>query len=162
MSNDIVDMQSRSMRDNIIIHGLPETQKETYQSTEQLVKSFMKNSLKMEKREVDTHRFSRIHRIGHAEYLRQKGRPIVAKVLDTKMKMFIMGRRKELCGTNYSFSDQNPLEILMRRRLLHPAMTEARKNNKKARLVIDKLYIDGKLYRNPEITYWLFSGNISR
>ncbi len=159
MSNDILKMQSRSMRDNIIIHGLPETNKETYQSTEQLVKSFMKDSLKMEEREVDALRFSRVHRVGQAEASRQKSCPIVAKVVDTKMKMSIMGRGKELRGTNYSISDQYPPEILRRHRLLHPVMTEARKNNKKTRLVIDKLYIDGKLYSNPEITYWLCGGD---
>ncbi|CAJ1055550.1 uncharacterized protein LOC119127540 [Xyrichtys novacula] len=159
MSNDILDMQSRSMRDNIIIHGLPETQKETYQSTEQLVKTFMKSTLKMEEREVDAIRFSRVHRVGQAESSRQKSRPIVAKVVDTKMKISIMGRGKELRGTNYSISDQYPPEILRRRRLLHPVMTEVRKNNKKARLVTDKLYIDGKLYSNPEITHWLFGGD---
>lgn len=67
MSNDILDLQCRSMRDNIIIHGLPETNKETYQSTEQLVKSFMRDNLKMDEREVEAIRFSRVHRIGQVE-----------------------------------------------------------------------------------------------
>ncbi|CAK6975948.1 uncharacterized protein LOC119127540 [Scomber scombrus] len=125
------------MRDNIIIHGLPETNKEIYQSTEQLVKSFMKENLKMDEHEVEAIHFSRAHRIGHADASRQKSRPNVAKVLDTKMKMSIMRRGKELRDTNFSISDQYPPEILRRRRLLHPTMTEARKNDKKARLVID-------------------------
>lgn len=60
MSNDILEMQCRSMRNNIIIHGLPETNKETYQSTEQLVKSFMKENLKMDKREVEAIHFSKL------------------------------------------------------------------------------------------------------
>lgn len=77
------------------------------------------------------------------------------------MKMSIMRRGKELCDTKFSISDQYPPEILRRRRLLHPTMTEARKNDKKVRLVIDKLYIDGKLYSNPELTYWLGGGDVN-
>ena len=42
MANDMLDLQCRSMRDNIIFHGLPEERKETYQTTERLVKLFMK------------------------------------------------------------------------------------------------------------------------
>ena len=43
--------------DNIIIHGLPEINKETYQSTEQLVKSFMKENLKMDEARGRSHQF---------------------------------------------------------------------------------------------------------
>lgn len=110
MSNDILKMQSRSMRENIIIHGIPETNKE-----------------------IPVHGTT-------GENL-----PIVAKVADTKMKISIMGRGKELRGTNFFISNHYPAEILRRRRLLHPIMTEARQNRTNARLVIDKLYINGKL-----------------
>ncbi|CAK6984734.1 uncharacterized protein LOC119127540, partial [Scomber scombrus] len=77
MSNDILEMQCRSMREN----------------------------LKMDEREVEAIHFSRAHRIGHANASRQKSRPIVAKVHDTKMKMSIMRRGKELRDTNFSISD---------------------------------------------------------
>lgn len=155
MSNNILEMQCRSMRDNIIIHGLPETNKETYQTMEQLVKSFMKDNLKMDDHEVEA------HRLRQAEASRWRSRPIVVKVVDSKIKMSIMERGKELQGPNFSISDQFPPEILRRCRLLQSIMTQARKNNKKAHLVIDKLYIDGKLYSNPEVTYWLGGGDIS-
>lgn len=86
---------------------------------------------------------------------------MVAKVLDTKMKISIMERRKELRGTNFSINDQFPPEILKRRRILHPIMTEARKSNRRTRLAIDRLFsdIDGKLYVNPDTTYWLGGGD---
>ncbi|KAK7896391.1 hypothetical protein WMY93_021716 [Mugilogobius chulae] len=48
LSESILDLQCRSMRDNIIIHGIPEENKETYQVTEQLVKKFMTDQLKMD------------------------------------------------------------------------------------------------------------------
>lgn len=87
---------------------------------------------------------------------------MVAKVLNTKMKIFIMERRTERRGTNFSISDQFPPEILKRRRILHPIMTEARKSNGRIHLVIDKLYINGKLYVNPDTTYWLGGGDNTR
>lgn len=40
-TKNILDLQCRSMRDNIIIHGLPEEQTETYNSSEQTVKRFL-------------------------------------------------------------------------------------------------------------------------
>lgn len=123
------------------------------------MKSLMKENLKMDKREVKAIHFSRAHHIGHAHASRQKSRPIVAEVLDTKMKMSIMRRGKELRDTNFSISDQYPPEILRRRRLLHRTMTEAWKN------VIDKLYIVRKLCSNLltyliPVTYWLGGGEV--
>ena len=73
------------------------------------------------------------------------------------MKYAVMSKGGELKGTNYAISDQFPAEIMRRRRLLYPIMAEARQRNKRARLFADKLYIDGKLYRNYRITYWLDS-----
>lgn len=48
MAYNILDTQHRSMTNNIIIHVLPEESQEMYQTMEQLVRSFMKDSLKME------------------------------------------------------------------------------------------------------------------
>lgn len=156
ISNDILDMQSRSMRDNIIIHWLPwNKQRDLPVHKATGGNSFMKDSLKMEERKVDAVHFSRVHLIRQAKASRQKSRPIAAKVIDTKMKKSIMGRGNELWGTNYSISDQHPPEILRRRRLLHPVMTEARSRS----FFINKLNIYRKLYSNPEITYWLCVGD---
>ncbi|KAJ8342030.1 hypothetical protein SKAU_G00319580 [Synaphobranchus kaupii] len=128
MANDILDLQCRSMRDNIIIHGVPEKDDETYLKTEEVVKSFLKDELKMRASEAEAIRFSRVHRIGKAKVGQQRSRPIVAKVIDSKMKSSVMAKGRELKGSNYSINDQFPFEILRRRRLLYPIMTEARKS----------------------------------
>lgn len=158
MANDILDLQCRSMRDNIIIHGIPGTKNETHLQSGGLVKSFLADDLKLKPEEVQAIHFSRVHRIGKARPDQKQPRPIVAKVLDSKMKTTMMSRGKELKNTNYSISNQFPPEILSRSRLLYPVMVEARKRKKNARL-FDKLYIDGQLYRNHKITYWLTGGN---
>ena len=113
----------------------------------------------MKPEEAGAINFSRVHRLGKVKAGQQKPRPIVAKTTDSKMKMAVMSRGKELKNTIYSISDQYPAEIMDRRRLLYPVMAEARKNKKNARLFMDKLYIDGNLYRNSRITYWLSGGD---
>ena len=52
-----------------------------------------------------------------------------------------MAKGRELKGSKYSITDQFPPEILPRRRLLYPIMTEALKSKKKVCLFIDKLFI---------------------
>lgn len=157
--NNILDLQCRSMRDNFILHGLPEQQRETYQTTEQLVKNFFKSQLKLEDGEVQRIQLARTHRLGHRREGATRSRPIVAKLLDPRHKTVIMGKAKELKGTGLSLSDQFPPEIVRRRKLLQPVFAEARAAGRKAKLSIDKLYIDGELYRNSKITYWLTGGD---
>lgn len=68
------------MRDNIIIHGISEEGSETYQTTEKLVKVFLKLQLKMSEAEVETVVFFHVHHIGQ----KQRPRPVVAVFVDFK------------------------------------------------------------------------------
>uniref|UniRef100_A0AAV2M387 Uncharacterized protein n=1 Tax=Knipowitschia caucasica TaxID=637954 RepID=A0AAV2M387_KNICA len=147
------------MRDNIIIHGLPEEPKETYQTTENIVKSFLKSNLKLEDSAIRHIQFARAHRLGPQREGESRSRPIVAKLLDPRHKSMIMGNAKQLKGSKLALSNQFPPEVMRRRKLLQPAFFEARSAGKKVRLSKDKLYIEGTLYRNSQITYWLTGGN---
>ncbi|KAJ8375105.1 hypothetical protein SKAU_G00056850 [Synaphobranchus kaupii] len=80
----------------------------------------------MDEREAESIRFARVHRIGQTKAGKPRSRPVVAKLTDSKMKFAVMGKGRELKGTNFSISDQFPPEIPRRRRLLYPIMTEAR------------------------------------
>lgn len=126
------------MRDNIIIHGVPEAN-ETHHKSEDLVKAFLVDNLRIKWEEAEVIRFSRVNRIGKAKADQQRPRPIVAKVTDSKMKSAVMSRGKQLKGSNYSISDQFPAEIMSRRRLLYQILAEARKSKKNVRLTVDKL-----------------------
>ncbi|CAL9684727.1 unnamed protein product [Knipowitschia caucasica] len=150
--NHILDLQCRSIRDNFIIHGLPEQQNKSYQSTEHLVKTFLKTNLKMDDNLVQQIDLARAHRLGQPREGAPRCRPIVAKLLDPRHKAVIMRRGRELKGTKLALSDQFPPEIMKRRKLLHPALAEARTAGKRARLSIDKLY-------NSKVTYWLSGGD---
>ena len=52
-------------------------------------------------------------------------------------------------GSAYAVSQQYPKEVQERRRALVPIMKQARLNGSEAYLVVDKLYIDKHLYRDP-------------
>ena len=60
----VLDLESRSMRDNLVFHSLPET---TPENCELLVKALLKEELGMG--EFETHEiiFDQIHRIGRKE-----------------------------------------------------------------------------------------------
>lgn len=67
-----LDLQSRSMRDNLIFTGIDDQEEE---NTETVLKDFIKNTLRIE-HEISFHR---VHRIGRK--MNGKSRPIVAKFI---------------------------------------------------------------------------------
>lgn len=141
-------LQTRSIRDNLVFSGLCENKQE---KTEDVIKDFLKTQLKLPLDTVNAITFHRVHRIVQ----QTKGpRPIVAKFEHYKDKELVKGRGKELKGTTFGLNDQFPKEIQERRKLLYPILKDSRKNNKRAYLIVDKLYIDGQLYRNAS-TPWL-------
>lgn len=145
----LLDLQTRSMRDNLIFAGLHENKQE---NAEDVIKDFLKTHLKLPPDTVKTITFHRAHRIGQQT---NKGpRPIVVKFEHFKDKELIKSRGKELKGTVFGLNDQFPKEIQERRKILYPILKDSRKNNKRAHLVVDKLYIEGQLYRNST-TPWL-------
>ena len=58
-----VPLKSRSMRDNLLFSNIPEVQDESPIHTENILRQFLKNELKMDSSAVDHIRFERVHRI---------------------------------------------------------------------------------------------------
>ncbi len=86
----LLEIQSRSMRDNLIFTGIPENS--PLNDPESLIRNFMISKLKLHKETVDSISFQRVHRIGK---LANKGpRPIVAKLEHFKHKEIIKSKGK--------------------------------------------------------------------
>ena len=151
MKETILDLQTRSMRDNLVFSGIPETPTE---NSETVIKDFITTQLKLSPDIVKNITFHRVHRIGPPRKDSKYPRPIVAKFEHFKQKVQIQGRCRELKGTHFGVNDQFPKEILQRRQKLHPIRKEMLKKGHKSILIVDKLYIDGQLYRNKD-TPWL-------
>lgn len=147
----MLDIQSRLMWDNMIFSGIPERDNDDAEKT---IRDFMCQQLKLSLESVQDISFSKVHRLGRRD--RNKTRPIIARFEHFKQKELVRARGKVLKGTNFWMNDQFPTEINDRRRKLTPILREHRIKNHNVFLVVDKLFIDGQLYRDPVITPWLF------
>lgn len=151
LKETVLDLQTRSMRDNLIFSGLPETNNE---NPETVVKEFMKTQLKIPPETLRNITFHRVHRFGKST--NASHRPIVAKFEHFQDKLLVKSKGKELKGTKFGLNEQFPKEINERRKVLYPIMKEHRIKNIRTSLVVDKLYINGQLFRDSRVTPWLF------
>ena len=91
--NKLVELEDRSRRNNIRIHGIKEHNKESWEECERRVHSMLKDWLDIENVEIE-----RAHRTGRKS--RSKPRTIVCKLLRFKDKQNILRKAKLLKGTN--------------------------------------------------------------
>lgn len=139
MENDIVDLQCRSMRDNLLFFNVKEGG-----STEDCAKIVTDICNKIEVTDVNIERAHRLGKPGGG-----RTRPIVAKFSNFPKREEIRKNSYKLGESNcpVSIGEQFPKVVQERRKSLLPALKKAKSDGKKARLVIDKLYIEGELYR---------------
>ncbi|KAL4000651.1 galactose-3-O-sulfotransferase 4 [Sarotherodon galilaeus] len=149
----VIDLQARGMRDNLVFSGIPEAAGE---DAETRVKSFIKTHLKLPEDTVKNIVFDRVHRLGPMRAAAGRPRPIVAKFSHFKQKEHVKSRSRELKGTDFSVNDQFPKEILERHRVLFPIRRGFIQKGSHAVIAVDRLYVDGQLHRDPDITPWLY------
>jgi hypothetical protein len=136
----IIDLQCRSMRENVIINGIEEAPEEKWHQTKDKVRDFIKDELKIEQElPID-----RAHRMGHGP----RPRPVVVKFITSEAKTVIFQNVKNLAGKhNFSVSEQFPPEVQQRRKELWPMYKEAKRNKvKDVKWNVDKLIINGSVY----------------
>ncbi|XP_060081081.1 uncharacterized protein LOC132560432 [Ylistrum balloti] len=140
----IIELQTRSMKDNLLIGGIPETNEAT-DDPEALLKNFIKTELGVE----NDINFQLVHRIRR----RSDGKPrsMIAKFTSRKDRDMVLNAAPvKLVGKpQFTVNEQYPPEVNERRRILYPVFKEARRRGQTARMKVDKLYIDGYLYNPP-------------
>ncbi|CAC5358810.1 unnamed protein product [Mytilus coruscus] len=133
-----LDLQTRSMRENLIFSGIQESSdNEENEETGEILKQFMTKELKLS----NPIEFVRAHRFGRAD---KKPRPIVCRFKTFNDRELVRKNANVLKGTNYGISEQFPIEVNDRRKVLWPYFKEAKEQHKKAHFKRDRLYIDGK------------------
>lgn len=142
----LLDLQCRSMRNNLLIMGIEEKEKETYETSEIIARVFMQERLGIPEDEVRGIQLERVHRLGQRKE-QGKARPLVVKFTNCKTKDQVLGLSRKLKGTNLYMSNQYPAEVVDKRRKLIPIMKALRQKGQKVRLVMDKLYVNGELHR---------------
>lgn len=146
LKEEILEVQTRSMRDNLLFGGITRKLKRSqegreYEDTEEVIE-FLVNEMGIQE-EIS---FERVHRIGRTK--NRKPPFIVAKFSSHKQRELVRKKAPvSLKGKdNYSIFEQFPKEIQERRKRLIPKLKAAKRNGKNAKLVVDKLYIEGQLY----------------
>ena len=138
----LLDTEWRSMRDNLLFHGVPEEKDES--SVEYTLRGFLSKEMKVD---GDKYDFSRVHRMG----ARKPGKPraIVAKFERFKEREEVKYSARVLAGTHFGVNEQVPKEWADRRKKLMPKMREAKAQGKKTKFVKDKLLVEGRFVSFP-------------
>lgn len=125
---------------NLIFTGLGgESRNET---TECKLRDFLENELDI-KHFVE---FSNVHRFGR--YQRGKNRPTVARFIYLADLDMVLDRANWLWRTGFGVHRQYPAAMDERRGALMPVMRQYPEEGTNVKLVRDRLYVNGKLYRH--------------
>ena len=145
LETGLLDLQSRSMRDNLMFYGfeeLPSADDRRQEDCRGTVIKFCDDKLSIS--DVNKLVINRAHRIG--AYTHGKTRPIVVNFSHTPDKMLVKKRAYEVRDPQIRVGDQFPKVIQNRRKQLIPVLGRAKADGKTARLAHDKLYINGRMY----------------
>lgn len=143
LKDEVVYLQSQSMRNNLIFGNITEAPTETQDECEKKLREFLIGKMKIAQTVIDTMQLERVHRMG-ARNDRNQCRKIIAKFTMFKDRELVRKQWKTLQGTNYYVHEQFPKEVNDKRRQLLPRLKDAKKAGKRAWLAYDTLYVDGK------------------
>ena len=85
------------------------------------------------------------------KFVVNKTRPIVVKFSNFRVRENIRTNAFRIKNRNFSVREQFPREVVQKRKSLIPAMKRALRDNRRAVLKVDKLYIDGRLNVPPDM-----------
>ena len=112
IQKSVIDLKSRSMRDNLVFSGIPESRGEVCEDT---LRDFLKNKLKI----LDEIPFERVHRVGKPNEFNTRPRNIDAKFSFFKDRELVRKRAPlKLKGSNIWVNEQFPQEVEEKRRIL--------------------------------------------
>ena len=144
LRTQMLDLKCREMRDNLLFYNIDEERGETSDDCARKVLKLIEESMEVQNAQSEI-KLHRAHRIG--KFDRTKTRPIVAKFTYYPDREKVREAAPKLRGSKYGVSQQFPKEIQDKRRALVPIMKQAREEGKEAYISVDKLYINGQLYR---------------
>ena len=150
-----IKLECHSRRGNLKFFGIKERAHESNEDTEELLRNFLRNDLKIPQEDEANIHFDRVHRLSSrrasSNTPNAKPRPIIVKLSDFHDKQFIKSFIKNLTkGRNFGISDDFPKEVEEIRKKLYPLLKAAKQEKRVAYFKVEKLIIDGSVYRGPE------------
>ena len=147
-----IKLEAYTRRENIKIFNLPEIVDETPGDNENLVRAMFEEKVKIGKEDVDEIRFERVHRLPNRRnpYRSSKPRPVIAKFSFYQDKQFVWSSVRKLKDTGIGLSHDYPKEIDEIHEKLYPLLKKAKSEKQQAFFKVDKLIINGQVYRGQE------------
>ena len=159
LNETVVDLQSRSMRDNLLFFGVPEFEPDQpmdgsptpTENCIDVVQHLIKDHMNIDQTII----IERAHRFptNKAKKTEGKVRPIVVKFNQFQQRETVRIESKTLPNSDdpaikkIYVRQQFPKVIQDARKLLQPVFKKAKDENRKVYFSKDKLYIDGELYK---------------
>ena len=147
LHEQFLQFQTHSMKYNLIFAGLPEGVNETREQTENVVKNFIDKELGVEN--AENIQFLNVHRLKP----RNDGKPrsIIARFINYADHQKVLSEVPDKLKLKPQFSvyQQYPQEISDRRKKLVPKLKEFQRQDRRAKIVYDKLIVDGRQYIPP-------------
>lgn len=142
LRDKVTDIQARSMRDNLLFFNMPEMEEE---NTTSVIHELLESKMGITDAR-NTVKIDRSHRIGRKRDGDRKPRPIVVKFNYHQDREFVRLNARKLRGTRIGISEQFPEEIENIRKTLYPELKKAKSEGKRAKIVRDKLIIEGQVF----------------
>ena len=147
-----IRLEAYTRRESIKIFGMKEAAGESNEeNAEELVRELFKSKMEIPREKVENIRFERVHRIpSRRDRSRSKQRPMIAKFSFYQDKEYIWSFVKNLRGTKIEIANDFPKEIDKIHETLYPVLKRAKQAKQTAFFKVDKLTINGQIYRGEE------------
>jgi ribA/ribD-fused uncharacterized protein len=142
LSERLLKLDTYIRRENLKFCGISEENNETSHQCQKKIYDLFQNQLELAN--SNSIEFQRCHRMGKREA--GKNRDIIVRFVRYGNRELVWGQKTKLKGTQFIIKEDFPPEIENRRSRLFPIYKAAVVQKKKASLVADNLYIDGRKY----------------
>ena len=127
-------IEGQSRRKNLIFHCVTESEKETWEQTEDKVQRIIKEKLK-----IEGVSFERVHRLD----TKIRPRPVIAKFTSFKQRSNVLQERKNLRGTDIFVNEDFTHRVREIRRNLQSFVKTFKEAGRRVNIVYDHLIVDG-------------------
>ncbi|XP_077532826.1 uncharacterized protein LOC144145177 [Haemaphysalis longicornis] len=137
LSND--ELENRSRRNNLLLHGFPEVPEETHDLLLSRISAWFTEQL-----EIECPGIERCHRIGRTHVVRP--RPVIMKLLDFREKTNVLKNSHKLKDSDFRISEDFSIRVRSIRQKIWEAAKPFRDNGSIVRLIFDHAFIDKVRY----------------
>ena len=157
-----IKLEAYTRRESIKIYNIQEIEGETPRGTEDLDHSMMEEKMKISREDMNEIRFERVHRLPTRRNPRRSKntRPVIAKFSFYQDKEFVWSKVKNLKGTKIGISNDYPKEIEEIHTKLYPVLKKAKQEKQSAFFKVDKLIINGQVFKGTETENLPYYGSI--